>query len=417
MRIRSRQAAPLRLADAPASVSAESLLFHLGLVLFVMQTYIFHSEYEAYLGAAVSKSMRMLCLGIFLLKVLLAERSLSLRLISVTAAVGAFIMLIQQMAGAGINLLMLVMLLLAAKDIPYRSLCRTMFWSCLFCMLAVLIGYRQGLFYRVAMLEEARTREYLGFTYVTFGPIYFLNILFCGLYAYTGYPRAENEGIADVQPAVTWFLLCAMMVWNLWFYRQTDTTLIFLVGAMFLGLYFLEIKLRISIFRNNRLTRFLAAAIFPALCLFIVVLSSCFRPGHPFWEALDDLSHNRIGLNYKGLTDYGVKLLGQVIKQNTDTLKGDYFYIDSGYVKALLNYGLILTILILAVYSFMFTAAIAGRDIVLCIWFFCLACYAVINNNIISPVENAGILAFWYCLRLRSSSRARKRKTRQPIEQ
>ncbi len=417
MKIRTADAVSLRLSDVRRTVSAESLLFHIGLVLFVIQTYIFHSEYEQYLGASVSKSMRMLCLAIFLLKVLLAERSLPLRLLSTTAAVGAFVMVIQQMAGAGINLLMLIMLLLAARDIPYRSITRTMFWSCLVCMLAVLIGYKEGLFYRVAMLEEVRTREYLGFTYVTFGPIYFLNIVFCGLYTYTGRPREDNEGDPDVQPLVTWILLAVLFVWNYWFFKQTDTKLIFLVGLLFLVLYTAEIKMGISIFRNNRFTRFMAAAIFPALAVLIVGVSSCFRPNYPFWEALDDLSHNRIGLNYQGLTQYGIKPFGQVIVTNTDSLKGDYFYIDSGYVKALLNYGLFMTILILGLYAVMYVAAIRERDVVLCIWFFCLACYAVINNNIISPVENAGVLALWYCLRLRQWTRDKREQQRNSLEQ
>lgn len=411
IKIRKPDRIPVRIAQDAGMISLEELVFYAAMILYVIQTYIFHSEFEHVLGASVSKTLRMLCLFVCLAKILLAETNIAIRLVAVAGALGGFIMVIQKQADAGINLLMLVMLLLAAKDIPFRRLCKVMFWSCLACMLAVLAGFYEGTLYQPPMLEyQTRVREYLGFTYVSFGPIYFLNLLFCGLYAYTGRPTKENGGRCDEMPVRTWFILIGAAAWNYWFYKETDTTLIFLVGMLFILLYIVEIKLEIDFFRDNRFIRFLAAVVFPLLALFIYEVSVHFVPGNAFWERIDDLSHNRVGLNYEGLQKYGVHLFGQVIKQNTNTAKGEYFYIDSGYMKALLNYGFILFCVILLLYSVMFFAAVAERDIVLCMWLLCIACYAVINNNIISPVENASILAFWYCLDLLKWDREKKRR-------
>ena len=77
-----------------------------------------------------------------------------------------------------------------------------------------------------------------------------------------------------------------------------------------------------------------------------------------------------------------------------------YFYIDSGYMKALLSYGIIFTALLLLVYMLIFRAAIRIGDRVLCIWIFCIALYSVFNNLLTSPLSNCSFLGIWYAVRM-----------------
>ena len=132
------------------------------------------------------------------------------------------------------------------------------------------------------------------------------------------------------------------------------------------------------------------------------------------------MTHNRISLAYKGITKYGVHLFGVQIVENTDSSKGTYFYIDSGYIKNLLNYGLIVLILILIYYSIILYAAIIERDKVLAIWLICIAVYSMFNNLLLSPTENGSMLAIWYALDLirwhRQKGAGRRRGKRKRIE-
>ena len=86
--------------------------------------------------------------------------------------------------------------------------------------------------------------------------------------------------------------------------------------------------------------------------------------------------------------------------ENTDTTQGDYFYVDSGFMKNLINYGLIVFILILILYSVMLYAAIIEHDKLLTIWLICVAVYSVFNNLLLSPMENGSLFAIWHAIDL-----------------
>ena len=172
--------------------------------------------------------------------------------------------------------------------------------------------------------------------------------------------------------------------------------------------------------RNSRLNRVLAVLLFPVTAVLSYWLCLEYGKKKPLIKMLDQMTHNRISLAYKGITRYGVHLFGIQIVENTDSTKGSYFYIDSGYIKNLLNYGLIVLIMILVYYSVILYAAIIERDKVLAIWLICIAVYSMFNNLLLSPAENGSLLAIWYALDLikwhRQKEGVRRRDKRKRIE-
>ena len=129
----------------------------------------------------------------------------------------------------------------------------------------------------------------------------------------------------------------------------------------------------------------------------------------PWQKKLDDFCHYRISLAFVGIKDYGVHLLGVQIKENTDVSTGRYFYIDSGYIKNLLGYGLIVFIMIILYYTIITYASVLENDQVLAIWMLCIALYSIFNNLMLSVSENAGLLAIWYALGLLKWNRKKLR--------
>ncbi|HAB93844.1 MAG TPA: hypothetical protein DCF49_03615, partial [Lachnospiraceae bacterium] len=73
---------------------------------------------------------------------------------------------------------------------------------------------------------------------------------------------------------------------------------------------------------------------------------------------------------------------------------------DSGYIKNLLGYGLIVFIMIILYYTIIMYAAVLENDKVLAIWLFCMALYSIFNNLLLSVSENTALLAIWYAVGL-----------------
>jgi hypothetical protein len=285
-----------------------------------------------------------------------------------------------------------------------------MFWSGLVSFLLIIAGSWSGLIYREPMsFDSDRMREYLGYIYPTFGPIRFFGLTACGLYGYTdpsAYERGQTRG-----RGVPWLVLAAACAVNLVLYELTDTNLVLFIVLAFLVLYALCVKCRLDLFHDCFPIRLLAAVIMPALCALVWYVSDRYNANIPMWVRIDEFTHSRVRLNHQGIVKYGVHLLGQQVVVNSDQTNMDkYFYIDSGYMKALLSYGILFTVLLLLVYMLIFRAAIRIGDRVLCIWILCIALYSVFNNLLTAPLSNCSFLGIWYAVRILRDYSRRKRE-------
>ena len=115
---------------------------------------------------------------------------------------------------------------------------------------------------------------------------------------------------------------------------------------------------------------------------------------------LNSFTHKRLALSHQGLETYGLHLFGTQIKENTDSTKGTYFYLDSAYIKDMIYFGLIVFIMILLFYSVMLYASVLENDRTLAIWLICIALYSMFNNLLLLPAENATLFGIWYALDL-----------------
>ena len=73
-----------------------------------------------------------------------------------------------------------------------------------------------------------------------------------------------------------------------------------------------------------------------------------------------------------------------------------------------MNFGVIVFVLILIMYSIMLYAAIVEHDTMLAIWLICVAIYSIFNNMLLSPKENGSLFAIWYAIDLLHWHRKKK---------
>lgn len=377
-------------------VCASELWAYMGLVVWAVQTYIDRTGFSEDFGGRISSALRLGAMLLFLIKIFLDERRTSVRALFLALFLGALVLVVSRKAGAGVSLIQMLILVYAMKDVRFKRICKVLFWTCLLCYALALFGYATGITAVSANHSADRVRAYLGFTYFSYPGIYFLNIMFAGLYAYTDTDpdtgRTRGSG-------VLWIFLLLLEAVSFWIFRETDTNIPFAVGTLFVLLYILTVKFGLNLFYPTRLMQFLAGAVFPVLGIFCYEVAVRYNETSTFWTKVDqNLTHNRIRLSHEGIERYGVHLIGRTLQLVGGQDNDNYFYIDSAYIRLLINYGLIFFAVIMAYYAFISVMAVRIGDRVLCCWMVCVALYSVFNNMIIYPIENAAFLSIWYAL-------------------
>ena len=395
------KAVRLRIPQDAPRVRLDELMTFAGLIFWVVQAYIDDSGFGTIIGDEFTKLTRYVCLLIFLVRILLSDMHLAARAVSTVAAVFCAVMMIQKMSGAGITFLYIFLMIMALKDISFKKTCKVMFWTCLICYFTVVLADAVGLIGLPPMVDGDRVREYLGFRFVSFPSFYIFNIFFCGAYAYTdlrGVAREKYERGERVEK-FPWPVLAFLAVFNLYVYIKTDTNIPFLITTLFILLYAACVYLGWNLFPNCFPMRFLAGICYPALAFFSYEVVVHYNPNSKTWLKIDEkLAHFRIRHSATGLKLYGISPLGQIVRQNGNLKSPNYFYIDSAYMKMLINYGLIFSILLFGIFAMISVAAVKNEDTVLCIWMVCIAAYSLMNNVVLNPEQNCSLFAFWYAL-------------------
>lgn len=395
------KAVRLRIPQDAPRVRLDELMTFAGLIFWVVQAYIDDSGFGTIIGDEFTKLTRYVCLLIFLVRILLSDMHLAARAVSTVAAVFCAVMMVQKMSGAGITFLYIFLMIMALKDISFKKTCKVMFWTCLICYFTVVLADAVGLIGLPPMVDGDRVREYLGFRFVSFPSFYIFNIFFCGAYAYTdlkGVAREKYERGERIEK-FPWPVLAFLAVFNLYVYIKTDTNIPFLITTLFILLYVLCVYRGWNLFPNCFPMRFLAGICYPALAFFSYEVVVHYNPNSKTWLKIDEkLAHFRIRHSATGLKLYGISPLGQIVRQNGNLKSPNYFYIDSAYMKMLINYGLIFSILLFGIFSLISVAAVKNEDTVLCIWMVCIAAYSLMNNVVLNPEQNCSLFAFWYAI-------------------
>ena len=407
------KAVRLRIPQDAPRVRLDELMTFAGLIFWVVQAYIDDSGFGTIIGDEFTKLTRYVCLLIFLVRILLSDMHLAARAVSTVAAVFCAVMMVQKMSGAGITFLYIFLMIMALKDISFKKTCKVMFWTCLICYFTVVLADAVGLIGLPPMVDGDRVREYLGFRFVSFPSFYIFNIFFCGAYAYTdlrGVAREKYERGERVEK-FPWPVLAFLAVFNLYVYIKTDTNIPFLITTLFILLYAACVYLGWNLFPNCFPMRFLAGICYPALAFFSYEVVVHYNPNSKTWLKIDEkLAHFRIRHSATGLKLYGISPLGQIVQQNGNLKSPNYFYIDSAYMKMLINYGLIFSILLFGIFSLISVAAVKNEDTVLCIWMVCIAAYSLMNNVVLNPEQNCSLFAFWYALGVWTQRRLDKKQ-------
>ena len=388
MIVNNYQQAKVRLDHEGIRVSFGEILFFTGLVLWLIQFYISRTIFLELFGDKILTVTRYFCMLIFFVKIVLTETTLHKRAAAVFITAAAVFIVVQENINTGMPLIQVLLMVYGARNISFRRICKVSLAACTVLWLIPVLTYSVGYNELERSEINGRVREYLNFVFVTFGAINFMNILFCTFYVFTEPDRAGRNGGIAQRKTVPWPLIILMSAITVWLYMVTDTSLPFAICMLFIALYVIVVKFRIPIIRNNVPCRILAATFFPMAAFITYYVSSIYDSKVKWMSKLNSFSHKRVALSKQGLDTYGLHLFGTQIKENTDSTKGAYFYLDSAYIKDMIYFGLIVFAMILVFYTIILYASVVENDRTLAIWMISIALYSLIAGDVEEPLAS-----------------------------
>ncbi len=274
------------------------------------------------------------------------------------------IILVISMKFSGTNrMLFYFLMILAARDVSSTGIMKVALYVQGIVLLIFVIGSQIGIFPDYIFDATSRVRHGLGFYWTTTAPImYFFWMM------YYIYLRRD---------IIRFYEILILELINYWFYQKTDSRMSFLLSTVMLC-FFLLARVRWSRINsdNQIFSRFFEklSLVAPTLiCVFALFLHMAYNADNHLWSRLNSLLSKRLALGLSAVQTYGISLFGTEINwvgYDFGISSGTYNYVDCSYLQILLNYGLIMLIVVIAIYTYLMYRAISNQDpyLVIILW-------------------------------------------------
>lgn len=316
--------------------------------------------------------------SILLLGTLFIIKSKSAKQIQIYVLLSVFIF--AALSTSRLYLLVYMMLLINARYSTFRHIVKTSFimtvFSVLFVVLCCKAGIVEDLVYSRNGVENAHSYGFGHYSSISYFALY-LTIMWL-------YLRQTVIGYLEI---------AAIIAFNLGIYYATTTRLGFYIAILVIIMYIVLVKFDF-INTASKLFMFFASIGFYTTFIVCLIINYFYDSTNPTLLMIDKLLNNRLGMGNTALKLYNPKLFGQMIEMVGiktavfGTGNNTYFYIDSGYIYALLGYGIIFTLIILTLYTMVMRNTAKNKQYVLLIWSIAVMLFTVSNNAWVSITYN-----------------------------
>lgn len=234
------------------------------------------------------------------------------------------------------------------------------------------------------ILSEARERHNLGFNWVTLSSIYWMFITI-------GYCNIRKEKITFVE-------IAAMGLFAVYLYKMTNARMTAIINAIFL----LGVLVQKCFFHNgwkvNKAFGKMACILPFALFAVVIIIQLLYRPGESLWDKLNQLLSHRLSLAARSMK-LPITLFGQEVQWHGNSLesiltgqKASYNYVDCGYLRVMIDYGVVGIATTLTIYAYGIFKAVREKNGLL-IWSYILVlCFCLTEPWMIDPSFNPFLL-------------------------
>ena len=175
---------------------------------------------------------------------------------------------------------------------------------------------------------------------------------------------------------VSWCELILELFISLFVYHYSTHRLVLYLNIIVLLMYIIIVKLK-YIDISSKIVRFLSIVGFPICAAISFILAIFYNSENRVLNIINNALNGRLILGKTAFKRYHVKAFGQHIILHEG---GEYFYIDCGYIYALLAYGVVLFIIVMVLYTFIHWYSCRKNEKELFVWITAQMIYTMINN-------------------------------------
>lgn len=303
---------------------------------------------ESPVPAMIVKYIRYVCYALCMVAVL--DKLRTRKFFGVACVLG-FLLTVGSMYAGNKNILYIVLFILAAYNVRSEWVIKFNFCIKTFMLLATVLLAKCGVLLNYIFANRGADRQGLGFAWATYAPIMFFFIALEYMYLRKGKMKFAEylvlEGI------------------NVWFYMMTNTTMTFGVLTLAIVLFAICSNSEAIVRFTLRLKGLIISSPF-IIAVFSICIHAAYKGESDFWVKLNSFLHDRLRLGFNGIREYGITLWGQSIKWIGNGLytRPDvkYNYVDCAYLQMLLQYGIIILAVVLALYSIIIYKAYKAKE-------------------------------------------------------
>ncbi|MCM1270588.1 MAG: hypothetical protein NC247_08220 [Ruminococcus flavefaciens] len=205
-----------------------------------------------------------------------------------------------------------------------------------------------------------------------------------------------------IKDNVSWFMLFVIAAASYVCYKLCTTRLPFFMLLIVLIMYVFMCKFTFIKNLNTKFFKAYSMIAFPAVTLFCVVAALNYNSHNAVYKFANEILNGRLSLSKRAFNMYGIKLLGQPVEMRGRTygeVQNDYFFIDSGYILGIIEYGLLFTVIIVILYSIIYLYACRENDKKLFIWITMILVFNVVNGCWLAIMYNPVLYVLFYMKR------------------
>lgn len=315
---------------------SSSLLYFIGLVIWQVSS-VMNMTILGKVGISTRLAtlpIRGLGLMLIMLSFVLGLRainySIPLKWLLWVGCIGIFLVINNVLLGHNTSYIDIIIIVVCGAYVDLDKLIYPYFLVRIISVLTIIIAMLVGLLPSTSSYRDGLVRYDLGFYWSSFVPFIFL---FCLLYLMWDLNRKPTIPI----------IICFVAINQLLFYL-TDTKWPYYLTLLALIIWWVETHLiNMDSVSTTRFCKIMANILLPLLIFLIYYLSV----NYTSFPQLNNMLSGRLSLGYQGIQRFGIGLFGHKYVDYTNLLTaGEYFTIDSGLLRYLVNFGLISTLLV-----------------------------------------------------------------------
>ena len=260
-----------------------------------------------------------------------------------------------------LNFVATILLVLFAYDVNFKKILRVAKAELIICILLVVLLCELGIIQDVIRYKNGIARHGAGFTYIGALGTFYLQIVLADMYIN--------------QKSMKWLKLLFLYVVELLVYSQDRflgnyilTTILFIVFIIF-------IKLDKDLFRAQKIWNIISVGLIPALAILSVILIELYKNHiNTFLIGLNRILNGRLSVPAGVAAREGYHLfanhfetIGIVALDSGGSIE-TYNYIDNGFLNILFRYGIIITVIVVAIYTLFFIYIVKKKNRMGVIW-------------------------------------------------